>query len=72
MIINNKIMKVFVQIVDKDTGIWQAGAIDEPVMNKFEVKNALAHFVNVSDVDWKNENYGEIKGTSKVVSVICL
>lgn len=71
-------MKVNVQIVDIKNGCTQYGQIDEPVQKGFEIANALAHFgVNINTIEWHYEHSnafiakcGEIKGTSKVVSVI--
>lgn len=66
-------MKVFIQVIDKRTGIYQTGMIEEPVVKGKEIDNALAHFgVRYGDVDWKNNNYGEVEGTSKVVSVVTI
>lgn len=74
-------MKVFVQIVDTKTGIYQSGMIDEPVKPGFEIANAIGHFgVNYNSVDWiftqdKQHpiiKYGEIRETSKVINVIMI
>lgn len=69
-------MKVYVQIVDLHSGIYQCGMIDEPIQKGFEVANAIAHFgLNSNGVDWDVEKsplhkFGRVTGTSKVVSVI--
>ena len=74
-------MKVFVGIVDRQTGISQYGMIDEPIQKGFEIANALGHFgVNISDVEWTisdiTDNYkskfGIVKETTKMVSVIII
>lgn len=71
-------MKVYVQVVDTKTGVYQTGMIDEPVMKGLEVQNALKHFgVNNSEVTWKycdslHIQYGYIDGTSKVITVIII
>jgi len=73
-------MKVFVQVIDTRTGIYQTGMIDEPsIMEGKEIENALLHF-GVSDIKWKpisqiensNNYFGEAKGTTKIVSVITI
>lgn len=64
-------MKVFLQVIDTKTGIYQVGMIEEPVIKGKEVDNALAHFgVTYGNVDWVNENFGKVEGTSKVVTVV--
>lgn len=68
-------MKVYVQVVDKRSGIYQTGMIEEPVEKRFEVANAIEHLgVNHHGVDWEviSESYrfGIIRDTTKVVSVI--
>lgn len=66
-------MKVFVQIVDTRTAVYQTGMIDEPVAKGVEVDNALLHFgVRYNEVIWENDNFGKVEGTSKVVSIIKL
>lgn len=46
-------MKVFVQIIDKQTGISQYGMIEESISKGFEIANALGHFgVNINTVKW--------------------
>lgn len=37
-------MKVYVIIVDKNSGTYQSGMIDEPVIERKVIENALAHF----------------------------
>ena len=68
-------MKVFVQIVDLNSGISQNGMIEEPIQKGFEVANAIGHFgVNINEVEWENRSdlhsFGRVKDTTKVVSVI--
>ena len=44
-------MKVFVQIVDKQTGISQYGMIEESIQKGFEIANAIGHFgININNV----------------------
>lgn len=78
-------MKVFIQVIDTRTGIYQTGMIDEPVMKGQEIVNALGHFgVSYGSVTWDmhhdidftvEPNYsvmsGRVDGTTKIVSVIC-
>ena len=67
-------MKVYITIVDTNSGQYQFGMIDEPVKAGQEVPNALAHFgIRYGDVNWesKSRNFGNVDGTTKVVSVIC-
>lgn len=72
-------MKVYLQIIDTNTGIYQTGMIDEPVVAGKELENALMHFgVSHGYVKWHSKNqllninnsFGEIEGTSKVVTVV--
>lgn len=64
-------MKVYLQVIDTNTGVYQTGMIDEPVIKGKEIENALGHFgVRYADVEWTNSNYGEIINTTKVVSVV--
>jgi hypothetical protein len=74
-------MKIYIQIVDTNTGIYQTGMIEEPVMHGKEIENALMHFgVSYAHIKWhsKNQllnignNFGEVEGTSKVVSIVTL
>lgn len=74
-------MKVFLQVIDKRIGIYQTGMIEEPVINGKEIDNALAHFgVSNGTVSWKSKyqsdniinRFGEVEGTSKVVSVVAI
>ena len=70
-------MKVFVQVVDNKTGIYQTGMIDEPVKKGYEIKNAIEHFCS-SEIDWEPDSRidnvviksGRIRETSKIISVI--
>lgn len=64
-------MRVFLQVIDTKTAVYQVGMIDEPVIKGKEVDNALAHFgVTYGNVDWVNENFGKVEGTSKVVTIV--
>lgn len=68
-------MKVYVQIVDCRTGIYQCGMIDEPVMEGKEIENALAHFgINCSGCSTEcwSENAGimSVDRTTKIVSIV--
>ncbi len=71
-------MKINVQIVDTHSGISQYGMIDEPVREKIEIANALAHFgPNICEIDWIFDHSngficktGIIKDTTKVVNII--
>lgn len=63
--------KIYVLIVDKKSGIYQSGMIEEPVSEGTEIANALQHFgISYGSVTWKTSNYGEVEGTFKVVSII--
>lgn len=72
-------MKVFVQVIDTRTGVYQTGMIEENVIKGKEIENALLHF-GVSNIKWKpvnqienaNSYFGEVTNTTKVVSVITL
>lgn len=74
-------MRVYVEIVDSRTGIYQMGMIDEPVIEGFEIQNALSHFgVDSPRVVWEtyseSEEYslrvGKVEDTTKIVTVIIL
>lgn len=71
-------MKVFVQIVDTKSGIFQTGMIEEPVQKGMEVLNAINHFIKVnnSDIEWEYSTptfrCGRVKETTKVISIICI
>lgn len=69
-------MKVFVQVIDMIKGISQYGMIEEPVVKGKEIDNALAHFgVSYGSVNWLYKDkvkYGEIEGTSKIVTVVTI
>lgn len=66
-------MKVYIQIVDTLTGIYQSGMIDEPVVSGKEIDNALGHFgISYGTVNWVNPNYGKVENTTKIVSVITI
>lgn len=68
--------KVYVQIIDTKTAIYQFGMIEEPVVKGKEIDNALAHFgVSYGSVNWLYKDkvkYGEIEGTSKIVTVVTI
>lgn len=78
-------MKVFIQIVDSRTGIYQTAGIEEPVMNEKHVDNALAYFgLRYSDVEWLHSSdvsldsktatlkSGKIRDTTKVINLIAV
>lgn len=75
-------MKVYVQVIDTRTGIYQTGMIDEPVVKGKEIENALVHFgVCYGNVKWYEKtilNYvstsicGEVEGTTKIICVITM
>lgn len=66
--------EVYLQVIDTVTGIYQTGKIEESVIEKFSVQNALEHFgVSYGSVNWisKVDNFmcGKVEGTTKVVLV---
>ena len=69
-------MKVYIQVVDTRSYIYQCGMIDEPVQGFNNcISNALIHFgINPNDIELEqNDNkhyYGKVKETTKVVSII--
>ena len=76
-------MKVFIQIVDSRTGIYQTAGIEESVMNEKHVDNALAYFgLRDGDIEWLNSSdisldaksatlkSGKIRDTTKVINLI--
>ena len=74
-------MKVYVQVIDIKTKIYQTGMIEEPVINGKEIENALLHFgVSYAHIRWYNtvslENadnrFGVVEGTTKVVSIVTI
>lgn len=69
-------MKVFVEVIDTVSAIYQFGMIEEPVIKGKEIDNALAHFgVSYGSVNWLYKDkvkYGEIEGTSKIVTVVTI
>lgn len=76
-------MKVYVQIIDTKTGIYQHGMIEEPVVKDSEIPNALKHFgVIYGEVEWYNDMVdgdlnihllsGNVINTTKVVNVIAI
>lgn len=78
-------MRVYVQIVDALTGIYQAGTIEEPVVKGQEIQNALKHFgVIYGEVNWNNDFIngdvvrtprfltGYVENTNKVINVITI
>ena len=68
--------QVFIQIIDMINGISQYGKIEEPIVKGKEIDNALAHFgVSYGNVNWLYKDkvwYGEIEGTSKIVTVVTI
>lgn len=71
-------MKVYIQVIDRNTGIYQCGCFDEPYVGKHQLDNALAHFgVLYGNVKWgvsydENVYYGNVEGTSKTVLIYTL
>lgn len=74
-------MKVYIQVIDTTTGVYQTGMINEPVIDGKEIENALLHFgVSYAHIEWHSKNnianvgnsFGEVEGTSKVVTVVTL
>ena len=68
-------MKVYVEVVDSKTGIYQTGMIDEPVVKGHEIQNALMHFgVVYGEVIWEarasNYLFGKVENTTKLISII--
>ena len=76
-------MKVFIQIIDTNTGISQYGMIEEPVIKGQEIQNALKHFgIIYGEVTWNSDFInndvansprlltGYVEGSNKVVNVI--
>ena len=67
-------MKVYVQVVDTQTSIYQSGMIEERVKQGSEVANALKHFgVIYGEVAWivngDTIKVGMVTGTDKIVHV---
>lgn len=67
--------KVYIQIVDSSTGIYQTGGIQEPVSSSKEIENALLYFgIKEREVVWEcTSEYckiGKLEGSSKIISVI--
>jgi len=72
-------MKVFVQIINTNTGVSQYGMIEEPVKKGFEIANAVKHFgVDLSNINWilesdeNNFKFGIVEDTSKTVSILTI
>ena len=74
-------MKVYIQVIDTITGVYQTGMINESVINGKEIENALLHFgVRYAHVKWHSKNnlinisngFGEVEGTSKVVTIVTI
>ncbi len=68
-------MKIYVQVVDTNTGIYNTGMIEESVCKGAEIDNALRCFgVMYGEVEWVTKTSmfasGIVAGTSKVVSII--
>ena len=72
-------MKVYIQVIDTITGVYQTGMIDEPVQKGYEIKNAIEHFTS-SNINWISETEynkiisktGKVEGTTKVISIIAI
>ncbi len=76
-------MKLYVQVINTKTNMYQHGMIEEPVAKGSEIPNALKHFgIIYGEVEWYNkivdENLnvhllsGNVKGTTKVVNIIAV
>lgn len=74
-------MKVYIQVIDTKTGVYQTGMIDEPVIEGSEIANTLKHFgVIYGEVNWEQSQYvsnyktiqGNIEGTTKIISAVCV
>lgn len=74
-------MKVFVQVVDTKTGVFQSGIIEEPTIKGMEITNALTHFgIVFGETEWDTINsnstwearFGKVSGTSKIVNTIVI
>ena len=76
-------MRVYVQIIDTKTGIYQHGMIDEYVEKEFEIQNAIEHFGNYfGKIKWINNYispnnslvsmFGMIEETTKVITVVTI
>ena len=78
-------MKVYVQVVNTRSCIFQAGVIEEPAKKGFEIANAIGHFgVNINSVEWSsnfvNQDLkntprlmtGIVTGTDVIVNVVAI
>jgi len=78
-------MKVFVQIINTQSGISQHGMIEEPTFDGQEISNALKHFgTSYGEIEWNSDfvngevlnnprlMQGYISGTSKVITVVAV
>lgn len=73
-------MKVYLQVIDTKTGIYQCGMIDEPVKKDFEVENAVRHFgITGSSISWVIDHkngcvvkHGIVEGTSKIINLVAI
>jgi hypothetical protein len=78
-------MKIFIQVIDTKTAIYQTGMIEESVLPGLEIENALKHFgIIYGEVTWNycftnrdvintpNFLIGYIEGTSKIISVVSI
>lgn len=70
-------MKVYIQVINKMTGIYQQGMIEEPVVKGKEVENALAHFgISYPAVDWEYKSdifyCGQVQNTQLFISVFII
>lgn len=78
-------MKIFVQIIDTKTGIYQTRMIDESVKEGNEIANAIKHFgPSYGEITWNDDFInqevvnnpriltGYIEGTSKIVNIVVI
>ncbi len=74
-------MKVYIQIIDTITGIYQQGMIDEPVEKGLEIENALKHFgvplggcstKIMSETDKYYTIFGEVDNSNKIFNATLL
>ena len=66
-------MRVYVQVIDTFSGIYQTGMIEEKVQEGHEIENALLHFgAKYGEINWEvkqpNFGFGKIRDTFKVVT----
>lgn len=78
-------MKVYVQVVNSRTGGCQHEMIEEPVMEGYEVENALGHLgIDRGEITWDNNTVydrlcnspqvstGRVEGTDKIINVVVI